>query len=66
MEALREALVSHLRKHTWVTVVSVAYIHRISLNRSRTYVSSCAIDHIYVVKPWEKGNALGLYLNMMV
>jgi hypothetical protein len=49
-----------------VTMVSVTYIHRMTLNRSHTYASNCAIDHIYVVKPWEKVNAHGLQLDMLV
>jgi hypothetical protein len=26
----------------------------------------CAAGHVYVVKPWEKGNAHGLQLDVMV
>jgi hypothetical protein len=49
-----------------VTMVSVAYIRRMTLNRSRTYASCCATDYVYVVKPWEKGNAHELQLDVMV
>jgi hypothetical protein len=45
-----------------VTVVTVAYIRRLTLNRSRTYVLCCAAGRVYVVKPWEKGNAHELHL----
>ena len=66
MEELREAIVSHLLKHMRVIVVSVTYIHRLTLNRSHTYVSGCAVECVYDVKPWEKFNALGLQLDVMV
>jgi hypothetical protein len=56
--------VSHLLRHTQVTVVSVMYIHRMTLYRSRTYASCCAAGRIYVVKPWEKGNAHGVAVLM--
>jgi hypothetical protein len=49
-----------------VTVVSVAYIRRLTLYRSRTYASCCAAGRVYVVKPWEKGNAQGLQFDVMV
>jgi hypothetical protein len=49
-----------------VTVVTVTYIRRLTLNRSRTYALCCAAGHVYVVKPWEKGNAHGLQLDVMV
>jgi hypothetical protein len=49
-----------------VTVVIVAYIRRLTLNRSRTYVSCCVAGRVYVVKPWEKDNAHGLQLDVMV
>jgi hypothetical protein len=49
-----------------VTVVTVTYIRRLTLNRLRTYMSCCAADCVYVVKPWEKGNAHGLQLDVMV
>jgi hypothetical protein len=48
-----------------VTVVSVTYIHRLTLNRSRTYASCCVADHVYVVNRCEKGNAHGLHLDML-
>jgi hypothetical protein len=49
-----------------VTVVSVAYICRLILYRSCTYMSYCAEGRVHVVKPWEKGNAQGLQLDVMV
>jgi hypothetical protein len=49
-----------------VTVVIVTYICRLTLNRSCTYVICCAVDHVYVVKIWEKGNAHVLELDMLV
>jgi hypothetical protein len=49
-----------------VRVVTVMYIRRLTLNRSRTYALCCAAVHIYVVKPWEKGNAHELQLDVMI
>jgi hypothetical protein len=49
-----------------MTVVSVAYIRGLTLNRSHTYMSCCAAGRVYVVKPWEKGYAQGLQLIVMV
>jgi hypothetical protein len=49
-----------------VTVVTVMYICRLTLNRSCTYARCCATGRVYVVKPWEKGNAHGLQLDVMV
>jgi hypothetical protein len=49
-----------------VTMVTVMYIPKLTLNRSCTYVSCCATDNIYVVKPWEKCNAHELHLDVMV
>jgi hypothetical protein len=49
-----------------VTVVSVTYIHRLTLYRSRTYTRCCAAGHVYVVKPKEKGYAQGLQFDVMV
>jgi hypothetical protein len=49
-----------------VTVVTVMCIHMLTLNRSRTHALCCAAGHVYVVKPWEKGNAHGLEFDVMV
>jgi hypothetical protein len=49
-----------------VTVVTVACIHVLTLNRSRTHALYCAAGHVYVVKPWGKGNAHGLDFYVMV
>jgi hypothetical protein len=49
-----------------VTVVTVACIRVLTLNRSRTHALCCAAGRVYVVKPWEKGNAHGLEFDVMV
>jgi hypothetical protein len=49
-----------------VTLVSVTYIRGLTLNRSRTYALCCAAGRVYVEKPWEKGNAHGLQLDVMI
>jgi hypothetical protein len=49
-----------------VTLVTVAYIRRLTLHRSCTYALCCAAGRVYVVKPWEKGNAHELQLDVMV
>jgi hypothetical protein len=49
-----------------VTVVTVVYICRLTLNRSCTYMSCCAVGRIYVVNPKEKGYAQGLQFDVMV
>jgi hypothetical protein len=49
-----------------VIVVSVTYIYAMTLTRSRTHVLCCAAGHVYVEKPWEKGNAHWLHLDVMV
>jgi hypothetical protein len=49
-----------------VTVVIVACICMLTLNRSRTHVLCCEAGHVYVEKPWEKGNAHGLDFDVMV
>jgi hypothetical protein len=49
-----------------VTVVTVVYIRCLTLNRSCTYTLCCAAGHVYVVKPWEKGNAHELQLDVMI
>jgi hypothetical protein len=49
-----------------VIVVSVAYIHRLTLYRSCTYASCCEAGCVYVVKPKEKGYAQGLQFDVMV
>jgi hypothetical protein len=49
-----------------VTVVTVACMHLMTLNRSHTHVLCCAVGRVYVVKPWEKGNAHGLEFDVMV
>jgi hypothetical protein len=57
--------------------VTVAFIHVLTLNRSRTHTLCCAAGrvhtrsvvqqaHLYVVNPWEKGNAHGLEFDVMV
>jgi hypothetical protein len=53
-------------KHMRVTLVSVAYIRGLNLNRSCTYALCCAAGHVYVENPWEKGNAHGLQLDVMI
>jgi hypothetical protein len=37
-----------------------------TLNRSRTHALCCEAGHVYVVRPWEKGNAHGLEFDVMV
>jgi hypothetical protein len=49
-----------------MTVVSVAYIRGLTLNRSRTYARCCAAGRVHVVRPWEKDYAQGLQLDAMV
>jgi hypothetical protein len=49
-----------------VTLVLVAYIRGLALNRSRTYALCCATGCVYVEKPWEKDNAHGLELDVMI
>jgi hypothetical protein len=49
-----------------VTVVTVACIHVLALNRSCTHMLSCAVGRVYVEKPWEKGKAHGLEFDVMV
>jgi hypothetical protein len=44
-----------------------SHVHtRVALNRSCTYTLYCAIGHVYVVKPWGKGNTHGLEFDVMV
>jgi hypothetical protein len=38
----------------------------LTLNRSRTHALSCAVGHMFIVKPWEKGNVHGLEFDVMV
>jgi hypothetical protein len=38
----------------------------LTLNRLRTHALCCASCRVYVVKPWEKGNAHGLEFDLMV
>jgi hypothetical protein len=45
---------------------SQSYIHWLTLNRSRTYALCCAVGCVYVIKPWEKGNAHELHLDEIV
>jgi hypothetical protein len=47
-------------------VVAVAWIRVLTLNILRTHALSCVEGHVYVVKPWEKGNAHGLEFDVMV
>jgi hypothetical protein len=47
-------------------VVTVMCPHVLTLNRSRTHEPSFAAGHVFVVKPWEKGNAHGLEFDVMV
>jgi hypothetical protein len=49
-----------------VTMVSVAYICRLTLYRSHTHALCCVVGRIYVVKPKENGYAQGLQLDVMV
>jgi hypothetical protein len=49
-----------------VTVVTVACICVLTLNSLCTLAPCCVAGHIYVVKPWEKGNAHGLEFDVMV
>jgi hypothetical protein len=49
-----------------VTLASVAYIRELTLNRSHTYALCCATGHVYVEKLWEKCNAHGLHLDVMI
>jgi hypothetical protein len=49
-----------------MTVVAVAYIHWLTLHRSRKHTLCCAAGRVYVVKPKEKGYAQGLQLDVMV
>jgi hypothetical protein len=49
-----------------VTVVTVAHIRMLTLNRSHTHVLCCVVGHTYVVKPWGKVNAHGLEFDVMV
>jgi hypothetical protein len=49
-----------------VTVVTVTCIRVMTLNRSRTHAIYYEEGHVYVVKPWEKGNAHGLEFDVMV
>jgi hypothetical protein len=47
-------------------MVTVACTRALTLNRSRTHALSCAAGRVFVVKPWEKGNAHGLEFDVMV
>jgi hypothetical protein len=47
-------------------VVIVVWICVLTLNRSHTHALCCAEGLIYVVKPWEKGNAHGLEFDVML
>jgi hypothetical protein len=49
-----------------VTVVTVTCIRMMTLTRSHTHALYCAAGRVYVVKPWEKGNAHGLEFDVMV
>jgi hypothetical protein len=49
-----------------VTVVIVMCIRMLTLNRLRTHALYCVAGRVYVVKPWEKGNAHGLEFDVMV
>jgi hypothetical protein len=49
-----------------VTLVSIAYIHGMTSNRSHTYVLCCATGRVHVEKPWEKGNTHDLQLDAMI
>jgi hypothetical protein len=46
--------------------VIVAFIHVLTLNRSSTHTLCCAAGNVYVVNPWEKGNAHGLEFDVKV
>jgi hypothetical protein len=47
-------------------VVKVTCPHVLTLNRLRTHALSCAAGRVFVVNPWEKGNAHGLEFDVMV
>ena len=47
-------------------VVSVTYIHRLTLYRSHTHVLCCVAGRVYVIKPWEKGNRHEIHLDEMI
>jgi hypothetical protein len=49
-----------------MTLVSVMYIRGMTLNSSRTYALCCVAGRIYVENPWEKSNAHGLQLDVMI
>jgi hypothetical protein len=49
-----------------VTVVTVTRICVMTLNRSCTHMLYCAVGCVYVVNPWEKGNAHGLEFDVIV
>jgi hypothetical protein len=56
----------HLLRNTKVIVVTVMCPRIQTLNRSCTHVLSCAAGRVSIEKPWGKGNAHGLEIDVMV
>jgi hypothetical protein len=49
-----------------MTVVTVLYKRWLTLNRSCIYTLCCVAGHVYVIKPWEKGNSHEFNLDEIV